>query len=378
LGGWAVAWLDAPRVSAEASAPPAGFQVAAVCLAAAGHLVRRDRKASAFLGSRWIARPHRWLAQDKGNSMTTTSAAPPSTSRSSARSLAALVALLLGCALAIGGGWTSPAAALTNAQLQENLAGMGYYSGPIDGQVGSVTTAAVKKYQADRCTARDGVAGSTTQGLMATEIKQIQAKVGTTQDGWYGPGTKAKVVTWQKANGLTGDGVAGPVTMSKMGIKRVLTCVGTLTFDKNPSAPNDSRLIFTVKREGVAVVSYSWRSGSGKSSVAGATDDCKNDIGWLPNGSYDIDLFTNYQGSLIHEWALRLSRNGSVYVPCSKGTTNRFDLFIHQDYSGGNYTSSGCITITRTNVQLLHDKIQTYFGTSGSGGRTPFKLSVIS
>ncbi len=312
---------------------------------------------------------------------TAASAAPPAPRATpyAARSLATLVSLLVGVAMALTAGWSAPAAAaLSSTQLQQNLAGTGYYSGPIDGVVGSVTIASVKAFQADRCTARDGVVGPTTESLMVSVVKQIQAKIGTTQDGWFGPGTKSKVQSWQSANGLTADGVVGPVTMSKMGIKRKLSCIGTLTFDKNPSAPNDSRLNFTVKREGSTVVSYSWRAGSGKSSVAGATDDCKNDVGWLPNGGYDVNLYTNYQGSLIKEWALKLSRNGSVSVPCSKGTTNRFDLFVHQDYSGGNYTTAGCIAITRSNVKLLHDQIQSYFGISGSGGRTPFQLTVIS
>jgi len=41
-------------------------------------------------------------------------------------------------------------------------------------------------------------------------IKVIQSKLGTTADGRFGPGTKAKVVAWQKAHHLAGDGRVGP------------------------------------------------------------------------------------------------------------------------------------------------------------------------
>jgi N-acetylmuramoyl-L-alanine amidase len=35
-------------------------------------------------------------------------------------------------------------------------------------------------------------------------------------DGDFGAGTEAQVKVWQKANGLTADGVIGPVTWKKM------------------------------------------------------------------------------------------------------------------------------------------------------------------
>lgn len=41
-------------------------------------------------------------------------------------------------------------------------------------------------------------------------VKWVQAAVGATPiDGIFGPGTKKKVVAWQRANGLVADGVAG-------------------------------------------------------------------------------------------------------------------------------------------------------------------------
>lgn len=47
-------------------------------------------------------------------------------------------------------------------------------------------------------------------------IERIQAHVGAHADGYWGPRTVAKVMIWQKSNGLTSDGMVGPVTYQKM------------------------------------------------------------------------------------------------------------------------------------------------------------------
>ena len=47
------------------------------------------------------------------------------------------------------------------------------------------------------------------------EVKCLQAAVGATADGSFGPMTKAKVMAWQSSVGLTADGVFGPMSRAK-------------------------------------------------------------------------------------------------------------------------------------------------------------------
>lgn len=50
-------------------------------------------------------------------------------------------------------------------------------------------------------------------------VAQLQRKLGINDDGDFGNGTATALKAWQKANGLTDDGVAGEATLKKMGIE---------------------------------------------------------------------------------------------------------------------------------------------------------------
>lgn len=49
-------------------------------------------------------------------------------------------------------------------------------------------------------------------GAAGTQVKVIQARVGATADGKFGPKTDAAVRAWQRAHGLVDDGQVGPKT----------------------------------------------------------------------------------------------------------------------------------------------------------------------
>jgi putative chitinase len=53
-------------------------------------------------------------------------------------------------------------------------------------------------------------------GSRGETVKAVQAKLGLTADGAFGPGTERAVKAWQAANGLTADGVVGPKTLAKL------------------------------------------------------------------------------------------------------------------------------------------------------------------
>lgn len=50
-------------------------------------------------------------------------------------------------------------------------------------------------------------------------VVKLQEKLGVEAIGKFGPKTEAALIEWQKANGLTADGIAGPFTLSKLGIE---------------------------------------------------------------------------------------------------------------------------------------------------------------
>jgi peptidoglycan hydrolase-like protein with peptidoglycan-binding domain len=53
-------------------------------------------------------------------------------------------------------------------------------------------------------------------GSRGETVRAVQAKLGLTADGAFGPGTERAVRAWQSANGLTADGIVGPKTLAKL------------------------------------------------------------------------------------------------------------------------------------------------------------------
>ena len=53
-------------------------------------------------------------------------------------------------------------------------------------------------------------------GSEGADVKKLQMKLGVEAIGKFGPKTEAAVKAWQKANGLTADGIVGPGTWNKM------------------------------------------------------------------------------------------------------------------------------------------------------------------
>jgi peptidoglycan hydrolase-like protein with peptidoglycan-binding domain len=110
--------------------------------------------------------------------------------------------------------------------LQMSLVSLGYSIGPcgIDGHFGGGTENAVIDFQADHNLNQDGKVGNNTWNEIKAEIKPIQEQliklgysVGSCgADGIYGYSTVEAVKNFQKNNGLSVDGIAGPNTQNAL------------------------------------------------------------------------------------------------------------------------------------------------------------------
>ena len=123
--------------------------------------------------------------------------------------------------------------------LQYGLAGLGYLKDTVDGKFGSNTEAAVKSYQKANGLTADGLAGPKTLTSLKSKVSDIQTKLKehgyytSTVDGIFGSGTTTAVKNFQKAKGLTQDGIVGPKTLEKLNEKvTVATDKTTTTTDK--------------------------------------------------------------------------------------------------------------------------------------------------
>ena len=132
--------------------------------------------------------------------------------------------------------------------LQERLNAKGYNAGSVDGIFGKNTQAAVMAFQKANGLAADGIVGKLTwaklydttaalpaastatgtqpmvyRGSRGDAVRKLQELLNKrgfdcgAVDGIFGSKTYAAVVAFQKANGLSADGIVGPLTWGKLG-----------------------------------------------------------------------------------------------------------------------------------------------------------------
>ena len=125
--------------------------------------------------------------------------------------------------------------------LQVLLKNNGYYKGKVDGQIGSKSITAIKKFQKNSGLSADGVIGkdtctylinineyqpsvedNTLQVSIDNDLKEVQSKLQNLGlysgeiDGIRGSRTTNAIKTFQQKAGLIVDGVIGPKTLSAL------------------------------------------------------------------------------------------------------------------------------------------------------------------
>ena len=123
------------------------------------------------------------------------------------------------------------------AALQAALKYRGLYPIAVDGMRGPFTTRGVRSFQRRRSLLVDGIAGPQTKraigarplgarmlhkGNRGWDVAALQFRLQKHGyppggvDGVFGPGTQSAVTSFQSANGLTADGIAGPATVAAL------------------------------------------------------------------------------------------------------------------------------------------------------------------
>ena len=108
---------------------------------------------------------------------------------------------------------------MTIKQKQWQLYYLGYYTGTIDGIWGAQSKAAAVRFQKDNGLDADGVFGALTIAKSIEIIKAVQKEITDGKiaiDGLAGQETKDATAQWQRAQGLTPDGLAGAITRGKI------------------------------------------------------------------------------------------------------------------------------------------------------------------
>ncbi|MBP3523919.1 MAG: peptidoglycan-binding protein [Clostridia bacterium] len=162
--------------------------------------------------------------------------------------------------------------------LQQDLTALGYYYGDISGHYGSLTQAAVKKFQKAKGINQDGIAGTTTLNAIAKALGGSSGSSSTTalregdsgsavlelqtmlkERGYYygsltgnfGSLTKTAVRKFQDANGLTVDGIAGLKTLNLLRSQTGKETISGSTGSISSSNVDRDDSFFRINKDGV-------------------------------------------------------------------------------------------------------------------------------
>ena len=156
---------------------------------------------------------------------------------------------------------------LAVTEVQQQLANQGFYNGPFTEFYGEMTEAAVKRFQQAKGLTADGIVGPSTllvlrgggqsqptsssssdsgalkEGRQGTDVTRLQDQLRAkgffsgNSTGYFGSQTKAAVISFQKSQGLTADGIAGSRTLGALNRSSTIS-----TSASTPSSGNSGSL----------------------------------------------------------------------------------------------------------------------------------------
>ena len=129
-------------------------------------------------------------------------------------------------------------------------------------------------------------------------VRQLQIKLGVEVVGKFGPKTEEAVKAFQKKNGLTADGIAGPATLAKLGITEVKAAPAAKPAAKPSAGAKYSKAKI---EEAVKAKGYKWFEGKDYHlNIVGVRN---SDTGQKVTNAFDDRLTLSYQAN--GEWAYK-------------------------------------------------------------------------
>lgn len=243
------------------------------------------------------------------------------------------------------------------AQLQQDLKQLGYYYADITGNFGTKTEAAVIAFQKAYNLTADGVAGSNTLNAIAAAVEKAGGSVSSSSSasglklgstgsdvralqqnlttlgyyygditGHYGTMTQAAVTKFQKARGLTQDGVAGEKTLEA--------------------------IASAIKNSGGSVASSSSSTGVGSSLREGDTGTAVTELQtMLKTLDYYYGEITGHFGSLTKKAVRSFQDDNDLTVDGIAGvnTINKLRSLTGTTSTSSSSSSSSGTTVTTAN-----------------------------